>query len=205
MLRFSVDQPAPIRIVFIGPPGAGKGTQCKRLIEFLGVPHLSTGEMLRGTRSDPGLGTLVASDIDKGQLAPDDLVVRLVTRRLAEPDCDVGCLFDGFPRTLNQARMLDEYLASRGGQLDLVLDLRVEQQELVDRLLKRAGIEHRQDDTAATIASRLRVFQERTQPLLDFYGQRDLVVSIDGMQSPDRVEDEIQAAVLAAHAASRRS
>ena len=193
-----------MRIVFIGPPGAGKGTQCQRLIEFLGIPHISTGEMLRSTRSEAGLAALVAGRIDNGQLAPDDLVMGLITRRLAEPDCDAGCLFDGFPRTLNQAEMLDGYLASNNDQLDLVLDLRVEHQELISRLLKRARIEHRPDDTAASIAERLHVFRTRTQPLLDYYDERELVVPIDGMQTPDLVSQQIQSAVRAVDAAGRQ-
>ena len=102
-----------MRIVFIGPPGAGKGTQCKRLTEYLSIPHLSTGEMLRNTRHDSALGKLVASYIDAGRLAPDYLVMPIVTKCLAGPECAEGCVFDGFPRTLNQAQKLDEYLEDK--------------------------------------------------------------------------------------------
>ena len=112
-----------MRIVFIGPPGAGKGTQCKRLTEYLSIPHLSTGDMLRETRGTSALGRLVASYIDSGRLAPDYLVMRIVIKRMSEDDCRGGCLFDGFPRTLNQAQMLDEHLDSQGSRLDLVIDL----------------------------------------------------------------------------------
>ena len=101
-----------MRIIFIGPPGAGKGTQCRRLTEYLSIPHLSTGEMLRQTRDASALGRQVASYIDRGRLAPDYLVMRIVTKRLAEDDCQQGVLFDGFPRTINQAQMLDEHFAA---------------------------------------------------------------------------------------------
>ena len=184
-----------MRIVFIGPPGAGKGTQCKRLIEYLKIPHLSTGEMLRQTRGGSALGRLVASYIDAGRLAPDYLVMRIVIKRLAAADCQSGCLFDGFPRTLNQAQLLDEYLENRGCRLDWVLDLAVEQEELVSRLLKRAKVEHRADDTVETISARLRVFHNQTAPLLDYYRERGIVQRIDGMKTPDEVFAQIRQCV----------
>lgn len=185
-----------MRIVFIGPPGAGKGTQCRRLAEWLGVPHLSTGDMLRKTRGDSGLGRLVSSYIDTGQLAPDYLVLRILTRRLAQPDCAAGVIFDGFPRTVRQADLLDELLGAEGERLDLVLELDARQDELVDRLLKRAEIEHRQDDNAEAIAARLELFNTQTSPLIEHYAQRGLVKRIDGMRLPDEVFDQVRQAVL---------
>ncbi|EMI17510.1 adenylate kinase [Rhodopirellula maiorica SM1] len=186
-----------MRIVFIGPPGAGKGTQCKRLTQMLEIPHLSTGEMLRGTRKESALGRIVSGYIDGGRLAPDYLVMRIVNKRLLESDCHGGCLFDGFPRTLNQAQMLDEQLAVKNNRVDLVLDLRVGQEELVSRLLKRASIENRADDNAETISARLRVFFTQTAPLLDYYKGQGIVRHIDGTRSPDEVFAQIRSCVQA--------
>jgi len=172
-----------MRIVFIGPPGAGKGTQCKLLTEHLAIPHLSTGEMLRGARQESALGRLVASYINVGRLAPDYLVMRIVKKRLAEPDCRPGCLFDGFPRTIVQAQLLDEFLSDTGLRVDLVISLVVQQEILIERMLKRAVVEHRADDTAETIASRLRVFYTQTAPVLDYYAERGVLTRIDAMRA----------------------
>ena len=181
-----------MRIVFIGPPGAGKGTQCKLLTEYLGIPHLSTGEMLRNARKESALGKLVASYINAGRLAPDYLVMRIVKKRLTEDDCKSGCLFDGFPRTIVQAQLLDEHLASNGESLGMVVDLAVQQEELVARMLKRAEIEHRADDTAETIAARLRVFYTQTAPLLDYYSGHGILERIDAMRPPEVVFEDIR-------------
>jgi adenylate kinase len=183
-----------MRIVFIGPPGAGKGTQSKRLTEYLGIPHLSTGEMLRQARAQgTSLGKLAAEYVDQGRLAPDPLVMSIVGQRLDQPDCQHGALFDGFPRTLGQAQSLDEFLNSRGAPLDLVLELRCDEQELMRRILERSKIEHRPDDTQETLNKRFKVYREQTAPVLAYYRERGLLQSVDGMAGPDEVFQRIQA------------
>ena len=143
--------------------------------------------MLRATKTDPELGPVVSSFIDVGNLAPDDLVMRILTERLAESDCESGYLLDGFPRTVAQAEMLDQYLRDRGRQLDAVLDLEVDRDVLMQRLLHRAQVENRADDTEQTIHNRLRVFFEVTAPVLDYYRRKDLVRGINGEQALDEV------------------
>ena len=187
---------AAMLIVFIGPPGAGKGTQSKRLLSYLGIPHLSTGELLREEKSqNTSLGRLAAQYMDYGRLVPDPLVLEMVGNRLNHPTYAKGCMFDGFPRTIQQAKSLDESLLQRGTPLTMALELRADENELIGRMLKRAAAEKRVDDNPQTIAQRMDVYKKQTAPLLDYYAQQGLLVTIDAMGSQDEVFKRITAAV----------
>lgn len=181
-----------MRIVFIGPPGSGKGTQCALLTELLGIPHLSTGEMLRqAVAQGTSVGRLAADYMASGRLVPDPFVVQIVGERLQQPDCGRGCLFDGFPRTLGQARSLDEYLAAAGTPLDAALELRVDEDMLINRLLGRG----RQDDSIDTIRQRFRDYTNMTAPLIDYYRSTGLLRTIDGRGTTSEVFAAIRKAI----------
>jgi len=183
-------------IVFIGPPGAGKGTQAKRLLSYLGIGHLSTGDLLREAKATgTPLGKLAAQYMDQGRLVPDSLVLDLVDEKLRESRFAKGCLFDGFPRTLAQARALDESLGKRGTPLCLVLELRADEEELINRMLRRSEEERRADDNPQTIAHRMEVYHQQTEPLIDYYRFKGILSIIDGMGTPDEVFERIKAAI----------
>ncbi|MEI6504657.1 MAG: adenylate kinase [Planctomycetota bacterium] len=181
-----------MRIILIGPPGAGKGTQCQRLVEFLKVPHLSTGEMLRAeVRSRTPAGVEAANFMEQGQLVPDPIIVGMVSRRLQAPDCRSGCLLDGFPRTLPQAETLDDLLERRAMTVDGVIELAVPRDELVRRMLAR----RREDDDPEIFSKRITSFEVQTAPLLDYYLRQGKLASIDGLGTAEEIFDRVKIAV----------
>jgi adenylate kinase len=188
-------------LVFLGPPGVGKGTQSRKLVAHLNIPHISTGDMLRAAkRSRTDLGLAAAERMDAGQLVSDELVLRLVENRLTEPDCCSGCLFDGFPRTQIQAEALDQLLAKRQTPLDVVLELRGDPVELSRRMTRRAQEEQRADDSPETVAKRMRIYEQQTLPLVQYYQQQGLLAKIDAMGTPEEVFQRILAALPARRA-----
>lgn len=179
--------------VLLGPPGSGKGTQADRLKAHLGVPHISTGDLLRAeAEADTPLGRKLASTLAAGELVPDDVTNRVLEQRLRAPDARRGAILDGYPRTVEQARGLDELLAAAGMRIDVIVVLDVDEQSLIERLLRRAEEQHRTDDNPDSIAERFKEYHRLTKPVIDYYRSRqDPIVDIDGIGAPEAVQARI--------------
>ncbi|MFL7840136.1 MAG: adenylate kinase [Candidatus Promineifilaceae bacterium] len=179
-------------IILVGPPGAGKGTQAKLLEEALGLPQVSTGDLFRfNLKNETELGKLAKTYMDRGELVPDEVTVAMVADRLAKDDCAGGAILDGFPRTIAQAEALDKLLARLGEKINVVPSIVVDRDVLVERLLNRALLEGRADDNEETIRTRMKVYEDQTKPLLDYYGQKGLLAPVNGQQTIEDVQKDL--------------
>ena len=177
-----------MRVLLLGPPGAGKGTQADRIAARFQLVHLATGDLLRANVADgTPLGEVAQAYLDSGELVPDEVVVAMMLERLGQPDCKRGFLLDGFPRSVAQARALDAHLAGLGAPLDAAINLEVAEEELLHRLARRG----RADDNAQTIRNRLQVFAAATRPLLDYYYGRGVLFSVAAVGTVDEVSERI--------------
>ena len=210
-------------LVLFGPPGAGKGTQAKRLVQLLGLPQISTGDMMRAERAKGSeLGRKFDEYMSLGKLVPDEMVLTLIAQRLTDADAKKGVIFDGYPRTIAQAEALDQLLAKGGRKVDLVASIEVPLQEMIDRVVYRRTCEscghiyhlrynpppspeacgncggklvQRPDDTEEVVRTRDQEYQTKTAPLLDYYGKRKLVRAVNGVGSLDDVTQRLKQAI----------
>jgi adenylate kinase len=194
-----------MRLLIMGPPGAGKGTQALRIAEHYRIPAISTGDIFRAMKhSDTPLARQVRTIMESGGYVSDEITNDIVKDRLAQGDCVTGFLLDGYPRTLQQVQTLDDYLAETDRPLHAVISLLADVEEVVARLLKRAEIDGRPDDNEETIRVRLQVYAEQTEPLLDLYRSRGMLVEVNGLGHIDEVSERVFAA-LDAHRERRSS
>ena len=184
------------RLLLLGPPGAGKGTQAQRLMKRLEIPQVSTGDMLRAAvAARSAVGKQAQSFMDAGKLVPDEVVIGVAEQRLGQPDAKQGFILDGFPRTAGQAEALDRMLPRLGCSLERCVALIVNEEELVKRLLERAKLESRSDDNEQTIRTRMQVYKESTAPLIAYYRARGVLVEVNGEGSVDQVSKRIEQAL----------
>jgi adenylate kinase len=185
------------RLLLLGPPGAGKGTQAQRLVTRLEIPQISTGDMLRAAvAAGTAVGGKAKSFMEAGKLVPDEVVIGVAQERLSQPDAQQGFILDGFPRTVGQAEALDRMLPKLGVSLERCVALAVDPDRLLERLLKRAEIEGRADDNEAAIRERMREYDAKTRPLLDYYRQRGVLREVDGVGTVDEVAERIEGALV---------
>jgi adenylate kinase len=198
-----------MNLILLGPPGAGKGTQAKRLEERYGLKQLSTGDMLRAAIAEgTPLGRQVKDILDRGDLVTDDIMIAMIEERIAEADCARGFILDGFPRTVPQAEGLDRMLAAHGTGLTVVIEMAVDEAELFRRIETRAAQSgdggRRADDTAETLSKRLAIYRSQTAPIIPYYRARGLLRTIDGMAAIDTVAHTIEG-ILAGEPALARA
>ena len=188
-----------MRLILLGPPGAGKGTQATRLVEKHSIVQLSTGDMLRAAvAAQTPVGLKAKEVMDRGDLVSDEIMVSIISDRVDQADCANGFILDGFPRTIAQADALQDLLASKTLKLDAVIELKVDDKILVDRIEMRARETGgaRADDNAETLKKRLKVYYDQTAPLIDFYRKCDMLQSVDGMAAIDEVARQIDTVLL---------
>jgi len=213
----------PVYVVLLGPPGAGKGTQARIVSQKLGLPHISSGDIFReNMKGNTELGKLAQGYMDRGELVPDDVTIAMIRERLARPDCEPGALLDGFPRTPPQAQALDAILLEFGEQVDVVPYINVPEEVLLERLTGRwtcraqghifherhnppretgrcdydgSELYQREDDKAETVARRIRVYMERTEPLITYYRKQGRLVEIDGTGSIEQVTKDLLSSI----------
>lgn len=185
-----------LNVIIFGPPGSGKGTQSIKIAEKFNLAHISTGDIFRGEiKNKTPLGLKVQQIIERGELVPDELLVEILENALDKQTGKAGYIFDGFPRTLRQAEDLDALMKKRNDEVDVVIALEVDQEEVVKRLLKRAKLEGRKDDTEEVILNRMSVYHSQTAPLIDYYRQKNKFKPVKGVGSIDEIFEAVCKAI----------